>query len=228
MYCRWLERNGLSTFAAASGPEALVKAKSLLPDLILLDINLGSLSGIAVYRALQRQPTTSSIPVILATGLAGPDDLLDCAQKELGCGRIWRKPGDLTDLSELISQVLSHANASPARRNIAGGRAPGRIIRRGTLKVDVLARRAWCGDQELPRLPTRRFELLCALIRRDGPVDQDDLLKELWGLDHDLKSVQMTVARLREDLKDFPALQIRTDLHAYELVVATGRELAAC
>lgn len=115
MCCRCLDQNGFSVTSATSGPEALAAVRAQPPALILLDVNLGGMSGIAVYRALRRSSATSSIPVILMTGLVGPDDLLDCARNELGCGPIWRKPGTLSSLLDHIRRALSETTTRSSK-----------------------------------------------------------------------------------------------------------------
>jgi CheY-like chemotaxis protein len=59
-----LQFSGYQTFDAATGIEAIDKACSMQPDLILMDINLPDMSGIDVVRAIRGNPQTSQIPII--------------------------------------------------------------------------------------------------------------------------------------------------------------------
>jgi CheY-like chemotaxis protein len=61
---------GHSVESASSGAEALAKARSIQPDVIVLDVDLPDIHGLEVLRQLKAGPTTSSIPVILLTALA--------------------------------------------------------------------------------------------------------------------------------------------------------------
>lgn len=93
------------------------------------------------------------------------------------------------------------------------------LLRRGPVSLDLIHREIEIDGLRLPRLASRRFDLLLALFRHQKPMDQASLLLEVWGMERDLKVVQMTVARLREDLRSFPAIQIRTTAHCYELII---------
>jgi two-component system alkaline phosphatase synthesis response regulator PhoP len=56
---------------ATNGIDALKKARSLLPDVILLDLMLPELDGFAVCETLRKGAATSSIPILILTGLSG-------------------------------------------------------------------------------------------------------------------------------------------------------------
>src|SRR5690348_15540139 len=74
---------GFSVYTAATGLEALKKARGLTPpDLIVLDLVLPELDGFAVCEALRRGEQTSSIPIIMLTGLTS--DLTRYAGMESG------------------------------------------------------------------------------------------------------------------------------------------------
>jgi signal transduction histidine kinase len=68
---------GYQVHAAASGHAAIDIASTVLPDLILLDIRMPDLNGIAVCRALKASERTRAIPVIFLTGRADQSSLLD-------------------------------------------------------------------------------------------------------------------------------------------------------
>ena len=62
-----LTRNGYQVIAAQSGEEGIAKAKSELPDLILMDVVMPGLNGYQATRTLTRDPATKNIPVIACT-----------------------------------------------------------------------------------------------------------------------------------------------------------------
>jgi adenylate cyclase len=72
-----LEANGYEVATAADGEEGLEKARSLKPDLILLDIMMPKLDGISVVRMLKDDPSLRSIPVILVTAKADTRDVVE-------------------------------------------------------------------------------------------------------------------------------------------------------
>ena len=59
---------GYEAIEAANGREAVAKAVSENPDLILMDVNLPNISGIDAARAVKNNPRTSHIPIIAQTG----------------------------------------------------------------------------------------------------------------------------------------------------------------
>ena len=65
-----LEDNGYSVIKAMNGKEGFAKAKSELPELILLDISMPEESGVRMYRNLCGDPRTSRIPVVVLTGIS--------------------------------------------------------------------------------------------------------------------------------------------------------------
>jgi two-component system cell cycle response regulator DivK len=77
-----LERNGYRVVAAVDGPEGIRKALELLPDLILLDIQLPAMDGYAVARALRALPALQQTPIVAVTSYAMVGD----REKSLGAG----------------------------------------------------------------------------------------------------------------------------------------------
>src|SRR5215216_4885240 len=72
-----LEANGYTVETAEDGEEGLRRARELQPDLILLDIMMPKLDGIAVVRELKRDPVLRTIPVILVTAKADTRDIVE-------------------------------------------------------------------------------------------------------------------------------------------------------
>lgn len=58
---------GYQTLTATNGQEAVEISKSQLPDVILMDVNMGQMDGFAATRAIGGEPTTKGIPVVLVT-----------------------------------------------------------------------------------------------------------------------------------------------------------------
>ncbi|MBI5200125.1 MAG: response regulator transcription factor [Elusimicrobia bacterium] len=208
-FCSQLNAQGFNTFSAASGSDALRKLKELHADLVLADVGMADMDGIQLLCAMRKEPELSGIPVILMTGIPVPSSMLEATSESLGSGPIYVK-GDTRELADRINHTL-HPPAAPARSPSSN--------RRGSISIDPLRRQVFVAGQLIPQLPPKRFDLLFALFRRTGPVPQQDLLDEVWGPEGDLKVVQMTTARLRDDLRRYPELQIRTEAHSYELLI---------
>ena len=71
MYSHYLENTGrLDVITAMTGPEALVKAKRLKPDVILLDLTMPAMNGYDVARELAAGDETRAIPLVLVSAYA--------------------------------------------------------------------------------------------------------------------------------------------------------------
>jgi two-component system, OmpR family, alkaline phosphatase synthesis response regulator PhoP len=96
----YFKEEGFAIATAKNGMDAIRKARSLLPDLILLDVMLPELDGFAVCEILRKDAATASIPVIMVTGLCG--QLSRCAGIESGATDFVTKP---TTPEEIVSKV---------------------------------------------------------------------------------------------------------------------------
>ena len=65
---------GLRTVTASDGAQALEHARRFRPDLILLDVNMPGRDGFSVCEELRRDAATRSIPILMLTGRATPED----------------------------------------------------------------------------------------------------------------------------------------------------------
>jgi DNA-binding response OmpR family regulator len=96
---------GFSVFAALDGAEALKKARSVLPDLILLDLMLPELDGFAVCEILRRNNSTAGIPIIILTAISS--QLARVAGIGAGANDFVTKPFSPKDLLGRIETLLS-------------------------------------------------------------------------------------------------------------------------
>lgn len=100
---RALEKGGFRIEAAASGEEAVRKAREMLPDLILMDIVMPGMDGFRATRALSSDPSTRRIPVIMVTS------------KETESDKVWgMRQGAVDYLVKPVSpaQLLEKAQAA--------------------------------------------------------------------------------------------------------------------
>ncbi|HUE97404.1 MAG TPA: response regulator [Longimicrobiaceae bacterium] len=102
-----LEEHGYRVDAAASGGEALEKAASDLPDLILMDLGLPDANGLDVTRRLKADPRTRDALVVALTGRALETDQAACL--EAGCAGYLAKPINTAELLRRIPEFLGAA-----------------------------------------------------------------------------------------------------------------------
>lgn len=100
-----LKGQGFSIATAANGIDAIQKAVSLAPDLILLDLLLPGLDGFAVCETLRKHPITALTPIIIMTGMSG--EFTRFAGFESGGTDFMAKPVSPKALLSKIKHLLS-------------------------------------------------------------------------------------------------------------------------
>ena len=90
MFTEFLSFSGYRVAQATTGKEALERAFSLLPDLILMDLSLPELDGLEATRCLKKDERTKRIPVLALTGHAVAGHSRDA--RAAGCAAFLTKP----------------------------------------------------------------------------------------------------------------------------------------
>ena len=102
---------GYAVATATNGIDAVRKTRSLMPDLILLDVMLPELDGFMVCELLRRDKATKRIPVIMVTGLEG--QVPRCAGIESGATEFVTKPVTPADLISRVNHLLQDSSPTP-------------------------------------------------------------------------------------------------------------------
>ncbi|MFL5343918.1 MAG: response regulator [Hyalangium sp.] len=103
MYAEYLDFSGFRVAEATNGAEALDKAFSLLPDIILMDLSLPIIDGWEATRRLKNDERTKKIPVVALTGHA----LSQSEGVKLGCDAFVIKPCLPDTLVAEVKRVLA-------------------------------------------------------------------------------------------------------------------------
>jgi len=104
---RYLERAGFEMLSAKSGKEALDLANREQPELIILDVRMDEMDGLAVLRQLKESDATRNIPVIMVTVTS--DHLTKLKSESAGAARFMTKPFQPAQLlAEIRSLVPEH------------------------------------------------------------------------------------------------------------------------
>jgi DNA-binding response OmpR family regulator len=191
-----LRRGGLEPIAAHDGPSALRQFEDRQPDLAVLDISLGTTSGLDVLKELRHR---SSLPIIMLTALDSEEDKV--RGLETGADDYLTKP---FSHRELIARIRAQL-----RRNGHDATPPQEPVTRlqvGSITLD-LAQHSVTRAGRPVSLTVTEFRLLHCLMSNAGRVvTTSDLLKQVWG-DHETNNgdvVRVTVFRLRRKLEDDP------------------------
>lgn len=105
-----LELDGFELETAVDGEDALQKATSTPPNVIILDIMMPRMDGLTALHRLRSQAATASIPIILLTARGLPEDRV--RGLELGADDYITKPFDITELAARVRAVLRRTQAA--------------------------------------------------------------------------------------------------------------------
>jgi DNA-binding response OmpR family regulator len=188
---RFLKEYGYEVYAAVDAAEGLKKIRTVLPDLVILDVMLPGMNGFDLCKRIRE---TSAVPVIMLTARGDVTDKV--VGLELGADDYLPKPFEPRELVARIQAVLRRARNTGADRR----------RRFGPLTIDFHRRQAFLDDRDL-ELSTSEFAALDLLVRHAGRVlDRDEIMQALRGVDSDgfNRVVDITMSRLRQKLGDDP------------------------
>jgi len=187
-----LRAEGYEVHTAGEGELGLELARTINPDLIVLDVMLPNLDGLTVCRLIRRE---SEVPIILLTARGTETDKI--IGLETGADDYVVKP---FSLGEFLARVRA------ALRRGASGAADKELVS-NDISLDLVSRKAFRGAEEMQLTP-REFTLLATLIRNIGAVlTRDLLLAVVWGDAYvgDPRTVDVHIRWLREKIEQDPS-----------------------
>lgn len=190
-----LERESYECRFAEDGVTGLKMALEGNPDMILLDIMLPEMDGFDVCRRLRGQGVQT--PVIMLTARGEESDKV--LGLEIGADDYVTKPFMLRELSARIRANMRRGAAAPA-----GG---SHSLQWDTLTLHLDSMEARKNGRPL-ELSQREYDLLSFLAQNANQVfSREELMEKVWNYEYygDLRTVDVTVRRLREKLEDNPA-----------------------
>ncbi len=185
-----LRQEGFEPVVCGTGDEALPAFREHRPDIVLLDVMLPGMDGIAVCRALRAE---SGVPIVMLTARSDTVDVV--VGLESGADDYMVKP---FKPKELVARIRARL-----RRN--DDPAPEQISVRD-LTIDVAGHSVHRGDTVITLTPLE-FDLLLCLARKPWQVfSREVLLEEVWGYRHaaDTRLVNVHVQRLRSKIEHDP------------------------
>jgi two-component system response regulator VicR len=191
-----LEKEGFEVLTAYDGEDAVHKAGTSDPDLILLDVMLPKMDGFSVCRQVREK---STVPIIMLT--AKEEEVDKVLGLELGADDYMTKPFGMRELLARIKANIRRASLTlgPEIDTVSAD-----VKEFGNLTIDMNRYEIRKNGQVL-ELTLREFELLRYLAERENKVfSREQLLEEVWGYEYygDIRTVDVTVRRLREKLED--------------------------
>jgi len=193
VFATCLEAEGYSVTDAGSGHRAIEEVRTRNPDVILLDLGLPDIDGLALVPTIREHTAT---PIIVVS--AREQDADKVKALDAGANDYLTKPFSVPELLARIRVALrSHAQV---------GSTPRTSIAFGDYHLDLVGRRLIHDDRQVT-LSATEFKLLATLARhRDEVVTTATLLKETWGTAHQDKKgyVRVYMHSLRRKLESDP------------------------
>ena len=202
-----LQKEGYNTLEANDGISAVDIALSKKPDLILLDITLPKLDGLAVCKKIRH---VLNVPILMLT--AKDEEIDKILGLELGADDYVTKPFSVRELMARIKANLRKVEATieQKEKNDENETEENKIVV-GDLALDLDKFEVKVKDKVID-LTLREFEVLKYLAGQPGQVvTRENLLEKVWGYEYygDIRTVDVTVRRIREKIeKDTSAPKI--------------------
>lgn len=199
MMRNYLIKAGHSVYQAFNGAQALEYARSMQPDLVLLDIMMPVIDGYEVCTSLRNE---MSIPVIVVSAIVGEDEKL--RMFELGADDYITKPFSFKEMVGRVNAQLRRYyefNTQDRAERVYGNMSISST--RHEVKV----------DGETVNLTAKEFALLDVLTKHTNQLfGKQQLIDLVWGYDDyiDENTVAVTVARLREKLAKYSISNVVT------------------
>ncbi|BBE18019.1 phosphate regulon transcriptional regulatory protein PhoB [Aquipluma nitroreducens] len=193
-----LEKEGYKVYTAQNGAEAIKVAEKVLPDLIILDVMMPEMDGIAACEEIRRIPVLQH--TIIAFLTARGEDYSQIAGFEAGADDYITKP--------IRPKVLVSRVKALLKRTSTVGTAPVAVIESGhTVTIGNLVidkeRYLIMKDGEEMILPRKEFELLSLLVSKPGKVfTREEIYYSVWGDNVVVgdRTIDVHIRKLREKI----------------------------
>jgi DNA-binding response OmpR family regulator len=185
---RALSRHGHCLTAAHDGVEGLQAAITDPPDLVLLDLNLPGIDGLAVLARLREAQSPARVLVLTARGEVGDR----VKGLHAGADDYLAKPFSMDELAARI-EALGRRGATTAAAD---------LLKVADLHMDVRHRRVARAGKPIALSP-REFDVLQVLMQEPGrPFSRTELCERVWQRDHeyDTRTVEIFITRLRKKI----------------------------
>jgi DNA-binding response OmpR family regulator len=189
-----LEEGGYTVTAAADGHAAMQAICQHRPDLVILDIGLPDINGIALCQMIRLQ--ASKLPIVFLTGHQSHHDLL--AGFDAGADDYITKPCDADELLARVRAVLNRSARGPV--------APGEVLEAGEVTLNAARHEVLVRGQQVELSP-KEFNLLWLLVANAGRVvPRTVILDSVWGADFygDVKALDVYIRILRPKIERAP------------------------
>jgi two-component system KDP operon response regulator KdpE len=187
-----LEANGYRVLEAATGMEGIAEAAQHPPDVVIIDLGLPDMEGVAVLKRLREW---SRVPVVVLSVRDREEDKI--AALDNGADDYVTKP---FSSGELLARLrVAQRHAAPSSETT--------VFRSGQLEVDLAARVVKLKNKEV-KLTATEYSLLRLFVQHAGKVlTHRQILRDVWGPNYVEQThyLRVYLAHLREKLEANPA-----------------------
>jgi two-component system alkaline phosphatase synthesis response regulator PhoP len=186
----YLRQEGFDVRTAPDGPSGLKAARTLKPDLVVLDVMLPGMDGIEVLTRLRRE---SDVYVILLTARSEETDKI--VGLSVGADDYLTKPFSPRELVARIKAALRRLQSGVSA-------AEATVMAFRHMRIDAGRRQVWVDDEPV-ELTAIEFDLLKTLAEHRGMVlSREQLLQQVWGYDYygEDRVVDVHIGHIRQKL----------------------------
>lgn len=186
-----LRQEGYDVYTAKDGDDALVKAKQLKPDLIILDIMMPKKTGVEVCSILRTQPAFKDTLIIFLTALS--DESSQIKGLDTGADDYVNKPISTKVLVSRVNALFRRINKAETESS---------SLQFDKLLIDPQQYIVKVNNEEMT-LAKKEFELLYLLAARPGRVFlRNEILNQVWGNDVIVgdRTIDVHIRKIRQKL----------------------------
>jgi two-component system KDP operon response regulator KdpE len=188
-----LRARGYQAATATDGSAALRTIEEQRPDLVVLDLGLPDLDGMAVLKQVR---AVSEVPVVVLSARHSSDEKV--AALNLGADDYVTKPFSMDELMARLHAALRRGSSDTRDTP---------VLRAGALELD-LGRRLARRNGQLVHLTPTEWRIVEALTRQPGAlITRIDLLQQVWGPDYERETnyLRVYLAQVRRKLEAEPS-----------------------
>lgn len=191
--CYNIEKEGYTVQAAHNGVEAVEKANSFKPDLIIMDVMMPQMDGIEACRKIRENPELAQTFIMFLT--ARNEEYSEIAGFDAGGDDYVFKPIKPRALLSRVHAIMKRQNAQP-EPDMA------EVLTHGDLVINPNEYVVKKGEESLT-LPRKEFDLLYLLASRPGKVfTREKILRKVWGADVYVvdRTIDVHIRKIREKI----------------------------
>jgi DNA-binding response OmpR family regulator len=198
-----LKKQGYEVEIVGDGHAALEAARTLTPDLLLLDIMLPGLDGFEITRILRRE---MNVPIIMLT--ARDDEIDRVVGLEMGADDYLTKPFSMRELMARVKAQLRRSRLHKEELQKQGEESPSQDLLIFNELIINTTRHEVTRNMKVIILKPKEYELLLFFAEHRGQMlSRELILERVWGWDYvgDSRTVDVHIRWLRKKIEDDPS-----------------------